>query len=456
MLRPYRIHPLLLSLVATLLLWIGSKWYFGDWFSDPYKYVAKTASLSATILFCWSMILSARLRWVSDLFGGLDKAYHAHAICGGGGFLLVLLHPLFLSLHRLPSIFGIFDFLWFQPFFSLYQIGHNLGIISLIILFILLGISGYKKIPYNIWKRTHNFMSLWFVLVIIHILLVDADIAAYPLLKIWMYSWLGFSLWCGIYMRFVYPLFGCRYEYAVKDIEVFEQSAEIWLKPCGKVLRFDPGQYIFVKFLTPFFSKECHPFSIACSEQPDGSIKLGIKNLGDYTNKIQELSIGTKSFLYGPYGNISQILKQKPRDCVFIGGGVGITPFLGMWESIVSQKNSPKTTLIYSVKSQQDATFDNDIQKSIIHAKFIKTFSDSCQYVLHDVSKKGYLNADIVHSLHPNIAQSYIFLCGPKSMTDSLIAGFIELGVQKSQIILEEFEMRLGYRDMFDKLKSKF
>ena len=32
-----KIWPVTLSVCVTLILWHGSKWYYQDWFSDPFK-----------------------------------------------------------------------------------------------------------------------------------------------------------------------------------------------------------------------------------------------------------------------------------------------------------------------------------------------------------------------------------------------------------------------------------
>jgi predicted ferric reductase len=443
-------YLILNSIFITIIIWLGSKWFFGDVFSDVWKYPAKVASLSATILFCWSMILSARVGRVNRFFGGLDKVYWIHAFCGAGGFFLILLHPIFLSFHNLPSVLVTLGFFWFQPQTSLYSAGHNLGIFTLLTLTLLVFVSGYKKIPYHIWKQTHNWMTLWFLLPIIHIFLVDADIAVYPLLSVWMYAWLGLALWCGVYIRFVYPYFGPRYEYEVKDIEYFEDSSEIWLKPIGKFLKHQPGQYVYARFELPFFSQEIHPFSIASGLQEDGCLKFGIKNLGDFTSNMGTLQVGNNVTLFGPYGLTHQKLLQGNRDCVMIGGGVGVTPFVGMWDYALGNEKAPKTTLMYSVKNLVDATFDNDIQKTILRAKFeTQSNVENHNYVPYDVSKNGYLTVEKIMETVPNLKECYIFLCGPKPMTDGLISQLQAIGVKQSQIVLEEFEMRPSLGSLF-------
>ncbi|NJS41077.1 hypothetical protein HC766_01655 [Candidatus Gracilibacteria bacterium] len=71
-----------LTVVITLIIWLGSKFYYGDYFLEWQKYPAKASSLSAIILICWTVILSTRIRVIEKLFGGLDKVYKAHRKIG--------------------------------------------------------------------------------------------------------------------------------------------------------------------------------------------------------------------------------------------------------------------------------------------------------------------------------------------------------------------------------------
>jgi len=55
-----RMWPVVITVAVTLAVWLLSKWYYQDWFANPYKYPAKAASLTATILMCWCIVLSTR------------------------------------------------------------------------------------------------------------------------------------------------------------------------------------------------------------------------------------------------------------------------------------------------------------------------------------------------------------------------------------------------------------
>ena len=155
-----RIWPVWLSVGTILLLWLICKWAYHDWFDDGFKYVAKAASLSATTLMCWCVVLSARFRVVEDLFGGLDKVYQIHKRLGKTLCVVIALHPLFLAAHRLPDLPAFLSY--FAPELNVadsYSVGKDIGIAVLIALYALVGISLRLIMRYDVWKRLHEYLG---------------------------------------------------------------------------------------------------------------------------------------------------------------------------------------------------------------------------------------------------------------------------------------------------------
>jgi predicted ferric reductase len=441
---------ILSSIVITLGLWLGSKWFYNDWSLESYKYFSKTTALTATILFS-CMTLSARFQKIETWFGGLDKVYTAHKWLGIGGFLLILLHPIFLAFNNLPNIYKFITYFGLREFSTLYNAGFNLGLAATALLVSLLMMIQNNKIPYHIWKKLHEYMNLFYFIVILHILLVTADISKYPLLAIWMYSWFIFSTFCGIYTKYLYPYIGPRFEYKIKVIEKFEDMVEVTMTPSSqKALQHKPGQFAYVKFINPAFDGELHPYSIASAQNQEGSIKFGIKMLGDDTKNILKLKKGEKALLYGPYGNLGEKFLRGDKDCVCIGGGIGITPFLSIWDEALNHENldakkSPKVHLFYSVKCESEAICDDNIKNSMIQSHV--TCEADCilrghSYTLHNAEKDGFLTADEIENKTGKLEDKYFFLCGPKPMTDNLIKQLKSKGVKNTQIAVEEFDMR--------------
>jgi predicted ferric reductase len=442
---------ILSSVVVTICLWLGSKWFYNDWVVDNYKYFSKFSALTATMFFSWSMILSARFQKVETWFGGLDKVYTAHKWLGIGGFYLILLHPVFLALHNLPNISDFISYFGIREFDNIQKVGFNLGLAASSLLISLILMIGNSHIPYHIWKKSHEFMNIFYLVGILHILFVTADISKYPLLALWMYSWFIIGTYCGIYKKFIYPFFGPRFEYKITAINKFEDMVEVTLSPTTKkIMRHKPGQFAFVKFLNTSFDGTSHPYSIACAPSKEGIIKFGIKVLGDDTSHIKDLKINNKALLYGPYGNLGEKFLRGDKDCVCIGGGIGITPFLSIWDTALNHDNiktkkNPKVHLFYSVKCEDEAICDDDIQNSMIQSHI--TCKADCilrghSYTLHNAEKDGFLNVQILENKVHGLKNKYYFLCGPKPMTKSLINQLKAKGISNAQISVEEFDMR--------------
>ncbi len=148
---PQKYGLILATVLLTLLIWMFSKWYYLDWFTSPYKYPAKSASLIATMLMCWAVILSNRWRRLEKYFGGLDKVYQVHKHIGRWVFFIILAHPLFLALNRLPDLGRFLGYMWFQdPQGERYEWGQNLGVAGLLLMAGLIAVTLWIRLPYHI------------------------------------------------------------------------------------------------------------------------------------------------------------------------------------------------------------------------------------------------------------------------------------------------------------------
>ncbi len=464
-----KIMPVLWIVGVTMLLWLGSKWYYRDGFANPYKYPAKAASLTATVLMCVSIVLSTRIRAVEDYFGGMDKVYQVHKRLGRLSFFLILLHPLFLAADRLPDIVRFLGAMWFQrPAGERYLWGQNVGVAALLGFAALIAVTLWIKIPYHRWKRTHEWFGLVLLLVIVHILLVDADVARYPLLRLWMYAILLAAMAAFAYIRFLYRFLGPRFEYVVSEIVRLGDILDVTFAPKGRKMDFKPSQFVYLVIHKEGISPEPHPYSIACGYRLGARFKLGIKQAGDHTRTLNRLEEGDAVTVYGPYGHFSDKFLTAERDCVFIGGGIGITPFIGMWHvalhsedrydrnelpqpltrlhpEIVRTWKSPLVSLFYVCRTLEEASFDKDIRAEVTNSEFhgFEEFERrGHHYELYVSGQQGRLTAEYVdRKVRGGVMDKGIFLCGPSAMTDALIVQFRAMGVDGRQIVVEDFNL---------------
>lgn len=461
--------PIWGSVGLTLLIWILSKWYYHDWFENIYKYPAKAASLSATVMMCWVIVLSARFKFIEHYFLGLDKVYQVHKHIGRWSFYVILLHPFFLAFIKLPHIGEFLRYIAFRiPYGDRVLWGENLGILTFVILVILIACTLCIKLPYHIWKKTHEYMGFMLAAAILHVTVINGDIAAYPILKFWMYTIMLAALICFVYIRFLYRFIGPRYEYTISNKDHIGDILHLTFAPKNRVMDFKPSQFVYLVVNKKGISKEPHPYSIACGYNLKGSFKLGIKASGDYTRTLSAVEKGDAVTVYGPYGMFSDRFLSAKRDCIFIGGGIGITPFLGMWHvalhseeqlsnkhlaerlkilhpEIIKTWKSPKVSLFYVVRSIDEASFNQDIQEEIAssHASgFGHHRERGHQYELYSADEKGLITAKYIEKqINGGLGNKDIYLCGPWPMMESLIKRFKEIGVHEEQFIVEDFNL---------------
>ena len=172
--------------------------------------------------------------------------------------------------------------------------------------------------------------------------------------------------------------------------------------------------------------------------------------------------------LYGPYGRFSDRFLAARRDCVFIGGGIGITPFMGMWHvalhsqdrldagsvpeklrvmhpEIIRTWRSPCVALFYVCREAEEASFDDDIKREVVLSRFkgFKALEErGHHYELYVSSRQGRISAEYIAGRVPGgVLDKDIHLCGPTPMVDSLIGQFKALGVPADRFVVEDFNL---------------
>lgn len=418
------------SVLVTYALWIGSKWYYDDWYDERLKYVAKIGSMGATMLFCWSFILVTRFRILDRLLGGLDKGYQIHRRIGEISFYLILLHPTFLALPHLPDWSAFLGFFWFSDDWI-----RNTGIIALLGFLLLLALTLWINIARHVWKITHSFFGLLLLVVIVHLVTADAEIMTYPALKAWFAIWITTALCCFAYVRFLYHSFGPLHLFQVADVREIGDVVEVELASLQRRrFRHQPGQFLWIDFLTPELRQESHPFTISSPPQ-SARTRISVKKLGDWTADLPKLTPGTRARVWGPYGVFARgFLRHRDRTSVLVAGGVGITPFISMVEdeAFAQRPPHPTTFLFYSVKNPAEAYYQEALAAlghRLEHFVFVPHYSDHA----------GFLNLDYIRKTVGSLEDAQFLICGPPPLMHSLKQQLLEAGVLLKHIYTEDF-----------------
>jgi len=148
------------------------------------------AGVLSLAAFAATLALAVRLPRFEKYFGSLNNQYRLHIFFGQLALSLALLHPLLLLARYASNVSGVLDFLWFPT----YMEGLLPGFLSLILFVAVVFVSLYMRLPYHIWKITHKFAGLAFLLAYIH--MIEVEPAVYhnfhPLpLYMHLLSWAG-------------------------------------------------------------------------------------------------------------------------------------------------------------------------------------------------------------------------------------------------------------------------
>ena len=395
------------------------------------------AGITATIglvLFVVNLVLATRIKLVEDMFGGLNRVYVAHAIIGGAALAFILAHPVLLVLRYMPADAHAAAALLVP---TRQHINTAYGIFGLAIMLVLLMITFYIKLPYKTWLLTHKFLGLAFLLIALHTLFEPNDLTDNLFIRLYLITMVVIGLAAYTYRSLLPNLFVRRYLYVVQSaVEKTKGVIEVTLRPADKAIKFEAGQFIFISFLTDGVSPEWHPFTVSSPPNSD-SLSIDVKSLGGYTETITRIlpdMVGMTALIEGAYGRFS-FRNFRNMKQVWIAGGIGITPFLSMAQSLGN--GAYDIDLYYTVRSEAEL-IDLDKLVNIQSDQPGKTFR-----VIPFVSEKynRYLTADLVAATTSEITMRDFLICGPPTMMKAMRSQLLQLGVSKYKIHTEEFSI---------------
>ncbi|MFA6251389.1 MAG: ferric reductase-like transmembrane domain-containing protein [Candidatus Paceibacterota bacterium] len=412
--------------IIPVIIWIFLE-PIGSRFSDLNSITTSLGQILGLVgmtLFSINLILAGRLKILDKYFRGLDKVYMNHSRIGALAFSLTLFHPILLVVK--VASFSIRDArLFFVPFLNMPV---TWGIISLFLMIVLISLTFYIKLKYQVWKMSHKFMTFAFAFAVLHVLFIQSDVARSSLLRYYILILAFVGLAISIRQAFLNKFLSQKFKYKIINIkELNKEIIEIEMEPVKNKMTFQPGQFAFFSFLGEEIPSESHPFSISSSET-ENNLKIIAKNFGDFTNQLKNLKIGDNISIDGPYGGFSY-KKTTNKNQIWIAGGIGITPFLSMTQTLESDYN---VDLYYSVKENNEAVHVEDLQN-------IRNQHPNFQFNLWNAKDNGYINGGLVSHLSKGLDSKDIFLCGPPLFMENLKNQFLALGVDSKRINYENF-----------------
>nr|WP_321982267.1 NADH:ubiquinone reductase (Na(+)-transporting) subunit F [uncultured Cohaesibacter sp.] len=232
------------------------------------------------------------------------------------------------------------------------------------------------------------------------------------------------------------------HEVAYKDFDVAEEYREDWDK-------FNLWQYV---------SKVEEPieraYSMANYPEEKGIIMLNVRvaspppgqpNVppGQMSSFIFNLKPGDKVNISGPFGEF--FARDTEKEMIFVGGGAGMAPMRShIFDQLKRLDTKRKITFWYGARSKREMFYVEDFDKlAEEHPNF--TWHVALSDALPEDDWDGYTG--FIHNVlyeqylrdHEAPEDCEYYMCGPPIMNQSVINMLLDLGVDREDIMLDDF-----------------
>lgn len=396
--------------------------------------LGRLAGLLAAFASLFQLVLIGRVKWVESLFG-LDKLSRVHHINGIATLFFVFLHPFFIT----TAYKGFGGTSYFeQTKLFLFHWEDMLQTYVTFLIFIFLIFLSFslikKKLKYEWWYAMHLGMYVAIALAFGHQIESGGDFQNNsPFVAYWYILYI-FTFGNLLLYRFFTPLYNFWKHRFFVDRVIRENDECVSIYISGTHMEkfyLDPGQFFIFRFLHKNFFFDAHPYSLSIA--PNGAfIRITVKNLGDFGEKISHVPIGTPVLIDGPHGIFTPKVSEEKK-ILCIAGGIGITPIRSLIEYFSGKKDE---VLLWGNREEKDIIFKDELNS------FLKDGFRVYHILSNDEKwngERGLIDKEKILRLVPDVKERDIYLCGPQLMMSEILKILGEMGISKSQIHYERF-----------------
>lgn len=220
-----------------------------------------------------------------------------------------------------------------------------------------------------------------------------------------------------------------------------ETLAVCFDKPLG--FSYKAGQSIDLTLVNPPETDSegnTRSFSLASSPHEDTLLIATRLRKTAYKRVLRNLSPGAPLELLGPFGSFT-LPSSQTRTCVFLMGGIGITPARSMIQEAIYEHRTNPLFLFYSNRTVADAAFFSEfetISKTYPLLHFIPTITEATPNATWH-GETGFIRTDLIKKYLPEVQEPLYYLCGPPMMVAAMRDMLETLNIPNENIRTEEF-----------------
>lgn len=400
---------------------------------DSFAFWGRFFGLSGIVTLLWMYLLGIRAifgKVIPDLFW-INKI---HKQLGIYGITILLTHPILLFIFYDDLGINLLS-LKIETEFDRHVLFGKIAS-SFLVLTWCASIFLRKKLSFRWWKKIHFAGYIVLPLSLIHSIEIGLNLQKSNGLSLY-FILIGLIYFFAVIYRILFRLGFFRLKYKVlSTTKITKDVVKIDLKPVTKRLKINPGQFIY---LQRNVKSETHPFTVSHIDESTNNISITVKKLGKFTEEIQKISKDEVVIIDGAYGVFtSEVTNKKP--IILIAGGIGITPFLWIFEGLKSGFNK-EVILFYGNKTEDGIAFRpmlEDLNREISDFKMINVISADPKFL----GEKGFINFDLIKKYVNDELNNYnIFVSGPPILISKITKELLRKGVKKENLFKEEFSL---------------
>ncbi|PUB12080.1 ferredoxin reductase family protein [Yoonia sediminilitoris] len=426
---------LIIAYLVAVTLPLTLSWLLGFPPRAFHLELASGLGILAFSIILMEFVLSGRFRAISRGVG-MDVTMRFHQITARIALAFAMLHPFLFqgAFSGAPRPWDPSRELTITTDFS----ALSTGILAYLLLasFFLLAIGRTQlDYKYETWRLMHGIGAVLIAALLLHHTIYAGRYGSQPVMIVLWFTMAGLAIGSLIYVYLLKPLRDQARKWRVQSVtQLTPKQWELAVTPDGHSgLNYTAGQFAWLNVGHSAFSIKEHPFSIASAPAAGPQISFMIKELGDFTSTIGQITPDTVAYLDGPYGSLSVDGRSEPG-VGLIAGGVGLAPLLGILRQMRLTDDPRKIKLIYGNRSQTQIAHKDELDEVDV------------TYVLSEPAddwqgETGFIDPPLLDRVFSDAEiKNWVFvMCGPPIMMDIVEDYLIKRGTPSDRILSERF-----------------